>query len=128
MSALPSRYERQWHEDRHRHGAGARRAPYHRVTGGNGMRIGIDVSWAQGPPSGTATYIQGLVEALVRLGTQHEWILFERGQSAGRGRALPEVAARNVSRAVVDAPLTNLRQQVTLPLDRKSTRLNSSHV
>ena len=32
------------------------------------MRIGIDVSWAQGPPSGTATYITGLVEALARVG------------------------------------------------------------
>lgn len=91
------------------------------------MRIGIDVSWAQGPPSGTATYIQGLVEALVRLGTQHEWILFERGQSAGRGRALPEVAARNVSRAVVDAPLTNLRQQVTLPLALRRRHLDLYH-
>jgi alpha-1,3-rhamnosyl/mannosyltransferase len=91
------------------------------------MRIGIDVSWAQGPPSGTATYIQGLVEALVRLGTQHEWILLERCQSPARGPALPEIAAANVRRVVVDAPLTNLRQQVTLPLALRRRHLDLYH-
>lgn len=100
------------------------------------MRIGIDVSWAQGAPSGTATYIGGLVEALVRNGSRHDYVLFERSPSprragragaAGRGPALPDVAAPNVTRIVVDAPLTNLRQQVTLPLAMRGQRLDLYH-
>src|SRR5436309_5139228 len=50
--------------------------------GGVSVRIGIDVSWAQGPPSGTATYITGLVEALTRVGPQHDYVLFTRSTRA----------------------------------------------
>ena len=65
------------------------------------MRIGIDVSWAQGPPSGTATYITGLVEALTRVGPEHDYVLLGRSH-AGRGApgrpypALPGLEAPNV--------------------------------
>src|SRR2546430_12014353 len=87
---------------------------------GAAVKIGIDVSWAQGPPSGTATYITGLVEALTRVGPGHEYVLFTRSVprrgALGRYRpALPDLDAPNVRYVAVDAPLTNLRQQVTLP-------------
>lgn len=95
------------------------------------MRIGIDVSWAQGTPSGTATYVAGLVEALVRVGPQHEYVLFTRTPSPGGRRprrpAFPDLIAPNVRRVAVDAPLTNLRQQVTLPLALRRARLDLYH-
>lgn len=92
------------------------------------MRIGIDVSWAQGPPSGTATYIQGLVEALVNIGPQHEYVLFTRTpRDSRRGEALPGLNAPNVRRVAVDAPLTNLRQQLTLPPALYRQRLDLYH-
>ncbi len=76
------------------------------------MRIGIDVSWAQGPASGTATYVAGLVEGLVRVAPEHKYVLFTR-DPARYGPALPGLDGPGVTRVVVDAPLTNLRQQVT---------------
>ena len=92
------------------------------------MRIGIDVSWAQGVPSGTASYVAGLVEALARVGPEHEYVLFTRRERPGRrGPALPDLRAPNVRRVVVDAPLTNLRQQVTLPLALRRERLDLYH-
>jgi glycosyltransferase involved in cell wall biosynthesis len=96
------------------------------------VRIGIDVSWAQGPPSGTATYITGLVEALTRVGPEHDYVLFTRS-ARGRGAprrhesALPGIDAPNVRYVAVDAPLTNLRQQVTLPLALRRQRLDLYH-
>ena len=85
------------------------------------MRIGIDVSWAQGPPSGTATYVTGLVEALVRVGPHNDYVLFTRsmpghGAPGHDGSALPGLEAPNVRYVAVDASLTNVRQQVTLSL------------
>lgn len=92
------------------------------------MRIGIDVSWAQGAPSGTSSYVEGLVEALARVGSRHEYVLFTRREQPGRrGPALPDLSAPNVRRVVVDAPLTNLRQQVTLPLALHRERLDLYH-
>jgi glycosyltransferase involved in cell wall biosynthesis len=98
------------------------------------VKIGIDVSWAQGPPSGTATYITGLVEALTRVGPEHDYVLLGRSHAhAGRGApgghhpALPGLGAPNVRYVAVDAPLTNLRQQVTLPLALRRQRLDLYH-
>jgi glycosyltransferase involved in cell wall biosynthesis len=96
------------------------------------VRIGIDVSWAQGPPSGTATYITGLVEALTRVGPGHDYVLFTRSVpgrgAAGRHEsALADLQAPNVRYVAVDAPLTNLRQQVTLPLALRRQRLDLYH-
>src|SRR5918912_4342998 len=96
------------------------------------MRIGIDVSWAQGPPSGTATYITGLVEALTRVGPEHDYVLFTRsvlGRGAPRRHesALPGLEAPNVRYVAVDAPLTNVRQQVTLPLALRRQQLDLYH-
>ena len=96
------------------------------------MRIGIDVSWAQGPPSGTATYVAGLVEALVRVGPHNDYVLFTRsrpghGASGRCGPALPGLEAPNVRYVAVDAPLTNVRQQVTLPLALRRQRLDLYH-
>ncbi len=92
------------------------------------MRVGIDVSWVQGAPSGTATYVAGLVEALTRVGPQHEYVLFTRTPAvAGRRPALPELARPNVRRVAADAPLTNLRQQVTLPLALRRAGLDLYH-
>ncbi len=94
------------------------------------MRIGIDISWMQGPPSGTATYVAGLVEALVRLDTPHEFVLFSRSHRRDGMRddeALPGVGLPRVSHVPVDAPLTNLRQQATLPLAIRRARLDLYH-
>lgn len=92
------------------------------------MRIGIDVSWAQGSPSGTATYIDGLVEALARVGSRHEYVLFTRTLTGSRrGAALPGLNAPNVRRVAVDAPLTNLRQQLSLPAALYRQRLDLYH-
>ncbi len=94
------------------------------------MRIGIDISWMQGPPSGTATYVAGLVEALVRLDTPHEFVLFTRNRRRDRVRgddALPGVGLPRVTHVPVDAPLTNLRQQATLPLAIRRARLDLYH-
>ena len=96
------------------------------------MRIGIDVSWTQGPPSGTATYITGLVEALTRVGPRHEYVLFTRsvlGRSAPRRHesALRSIDAPSVKYVAVDAPLTNLRQQVSLPLALRRQQLDLYH-
>ncbi len=90
------------------------------------MRIGIDVSWAQGPASGTATYVAGLVEALVRVAPQHAYVLFTR-DPARYGPALPGLDGPDVTRVAVDAPLTNLRQQVTLPAALRRQRLDLYH-
>jgi len=75
------------------------------------LRIGIDVSWAQMGPSGTATYVAGLVEALTRVGAEHDYVLFTR-RPERYGPALPDLDRPNIARMAVDAPLTNLRQQV----------------
>ncbi len=94
------------------------------------MRIGIDVSLMQGPPSGTATYVAGLVEALVRLDTPHEFVLFSRsrrGDGTRDGSALPGMGLPRVRHVPVDAPLTNLRQQTTLPLAIRRARLDLYH-
>ena len=90
------------------------------------MRIGIDVSWAQMGPSGTATYVAGLVEALTRAGAEHHYVLFTR-RPERYGPALPDLDSSNVTRVAVDAPLTNLRQQVTLPLALRRQRLDLYH-
>ena len=90
------------------------------------MRIGIDISWAQMGPSGTATYVAGLVEALARVGAAHEYVLFTR-DAARYGPALPDLDRPNITRVAVDAPLTNLRQQVTLPLALRRQGLDLYH-
>ena len=90
------------------------------------MRIGIDISWAQMGPSGTATYVVGLVEALARVGPAHEYVLYTR-QPARFGPALPGLEVPNVTRVVVDAPLTNLRQQFALPPALRRGRLDLYH-
>jgi len=90
------------------------------------VRIGIDVSWAQMGPSGTATYVAGLVEALARVGDTHEYVLFTR-DATHYGPALPDLDRPNITRVAVDAPLTNLRQQVTLPLALRRQGLDLYH-
>jgi len=90
------------------------------------LRIGIDVSWAQMGPSGTATYVAGLVEALTRVGAEHDYVLFTR-RPERYGPALPDLDRPNIARMAVDAPLTNLRQQVTLPLALRQQRLDLYH-
>ena len=90
------------------------------------MRIGIDVSWAQMGPSGTATYVAGLVEALTRVGAEHDYVLFTR-RPERYGPALPDLDRPNIARMAVDAPLTNLRQQVALPPALRRGRLDLYH-
>ena len=90
------------------------------------MRIGIDVSWAQMGPSGTATYVAGLVEALTRVGAEHDYVLFTR-RPERYGPALPDLDRPNIARVAVDAPLTNLRQQVALPPALRRGRLDLYH-
>jgi len=90
------------------------------------VRIGIDVSWAQMGLSGTATYVAGLVEALTRVGDGHEYVLFTR-DATRYGPALPALDRPTIVRVAVDAPLTNLRQQVTLPLALRRQRLDLYH-
>lgn len=91
------------------------------------MRIGIDVSWAQGPPSGTAVYVASLVEALLRRddAVQHEWVLFTRGAPAMG--LFPVASGRHVSCVSVDAPLTNVRLQAGLPPAIRAARLDLYH-
>ncbi len=92
------------------------------------MRIGIDVSWAQGPPSGTAVYVASLVEALLRRddAAQHEWVLFTRGTPAPG--LFPAASERHHVRCVsVDALLTNLRLQAGLPAAIRAARLDLYH-
>lgn len=90
------------------------------------MRIGIDVSWAQMGPSGTATYVAGLVEALTRVGAEHDYVLFTR-RPERYGPALPDLDRPNTARMAVDAPLTNLRQQVALPPALRRGQLDLYH-
>jgi glycosyltransferase involved in cell wall biosynthesis len=90
------------------------------------LRIGIDVSWAQMGPSGTATYVAGLVEALTRVGAEHDYVLFTR-RPERYGPALPDLDRPNIARVAVDAPLTNLRQQVALPPALRRGRLDLYH-
>jgi len=91
------------------------------------VRIGIDVSWAQGPPSGTVVYVASLVEALLRRddATRHEWVLFTRGRP--ETGLFPLACGRRVRYVSVDAPLTNLRLQASLPPAIRAARLDLYH-
>ena len=97
------------------------------------MRIGIDISWAQGSPSGTASYIEGLVHALAASAAHNELVLLTRSvrRLALPGLELPGLEGRGahtrIERVAIDAPLTNVRQQVALPLALRRLGLDLYH-
>jgi len=75
------------------------------------MRIGIDASWAEWAPSGTATYTRNLVRALLAMDRPEEFVIYVYDE-AHYERLVQGIPVRGARCRAVRAPLTNLRNQL----------------
>jgi glycosyltransferase involved in cell wall biosynthesis len=74
-------------------------------------RVGIDVAWADGQPTGTGIYTQELVRALLQRDTHTTYVLYFRDPRRSRN-SLWRLEAPNLEKRIVSSPITNIRNQI----------------
>lgn len=79
------------------------------------MRIGIDASLASMRGTGTGRYAAHLVQSLLRVDGDNEYVLYFRSRDRGRNPLL-EIRDPRVRLRVTDAPLTLLRLHLNVPV------------
>lgn len=74
-------------------------------------RVGIDVAWADGQPTGTGIYTQELVRALLRRDRHTTYVLYFRDPRRSQN-SLWRLEAPNLEKRIVKSHSTNIRNQI----------------
>jgi alpha-1,3-rhamnosyl/mannosyltransferase len=90
------------------------------------MRIGIDASLGSMLGTGTGRYATRLVQHLLALDRENEYVLYFRERDRGRNPLFPPREPR-IRWRVTDAPLTLLRLHLNLPLWLRRDRVDVYH-